>query len=75
MNVMTILNILWRFRIFYDNLVHFVFIWSIFSGFGIMYQEKSGNPGSDITRMQSSKLKSGANPTTCEFTTTTTPAL
>jgi hypothetical protein len=26
-------------------LVHFVFIWYIFSGFGIMYQEKSGNPG------------------------------
>jgi hypothetical protein len=27
-----------------DHLVHFVFIWYIFSGFGIMYQEKSGNP-------------------------------
>jgi hypothetical protein len=26
---------------FYD---HFVFIWYIFSGFGIMYLEKSGNP-------------------------------
>jgi hypothetical protein len=24
-----------------------VFIWYIFSGFGIMYQEKSGNPGTE----------------------------
>jgi hypothetical protein len=31
-------------QIFYDHLVHFVFIWYIFSGFGIMYPEKSGNP-------------------------------
>jgi hypothetical protein len=34
---MAIWTILWRFGIFYDHLVHF-------SGFGIMYQEKSGNP-------------------------------
>jgi hypothetical protein len=27
---------------FYDHLVHFVFIWYIISGLGIMYQEKSG---------------------------------
>jgi hypothetical protein len=33
-------NILWRFGILYDHLVHF-------SGVGIMYQEKSGNPGSE----------------------------
>jgi hypothetical protein len=32
---MAIWNILWRFGIFYDHLVHFVFIWYIFSGFGI----------------------------------------
>jgi hypothetical protein len=38
-------NIVWRFGIFYGHLVHFVFIWYIFSGFGIMYQEKSGNTG------------------------------
>jgi hypothetical protein len=44
--VMAIWNILWILGIFYDHLVHFVFIWYIFSGFGIMYQEKSGNPGS-----------------------------
>jgi hypothetical protein len=30
--------------IFFDNLVHFVFIWYIFSSFGIMDKEKSGNP-------------------------------
>jgi hypothetical protein len=41
---MTIWNTLRPFGIFYDHLVHFVLIWYIFSGFGIMYQEKSGNP-------------------------------
>jgi hypothetical protein len=44
MYFIAVLNILWRFGIFYDHLVHFVFILYIFSGFGIMYQEKSGNP-------------------------------
>jgi hypothetical protein len=39
---MAIRNSLWSFGIFNDHLVHFVFIWYIF---GIMYQEKSGNPG------------------------------
>jgi hypothetical protein len=28
----------------YDHLVHFLFIGYSFSGFGIMHQEKSGNP-------------------------------
>jgi uncharacterized membrane protein len=37
-------NILRTFGIFYYYLVLFVFIWYIFSGFGIVYQEKSGNP-------------------------------
>jgi hypothetical protein len=41
---MSISNILHTFGIFHGNLVHFVFIWYILSGFGIMYQEKSGNP-------------------------------
>jgi hypothetical protein len=41
---MAIWNILQTFRIFYDHLVHFVFIWYIFSGSGNIYQEKSGNP-------------------------------
>jgi hypothetical protein len=40
---------LWRFGIFYVHLVHFVFIWYIFSGFGIMHQEKSGNPADATT--------------------------
>jgi hypothetical protein len=43
---MAILNILQTFGIFYGHLVHFVFVWYIFSGLGIMYQEKSGNPAS-----------------------------
>jgi hypothetical protein len=37
-------NIWLTFGIFYDYLVHFVIIWYILSGFGIMCQEKSGNP-------------------------------
>jgi hypothetical protein len=41
---MPIWNNLWILGIFYDYLVNFVFIWYIFSGFGIMYREKSGNP-------------------------------
>jgi hypothetical protein len=45
---MAIWNILQTFGIFYDHLVHFVFIWYIFSGFGIMYQEKSGNPAPNL---------------------------
>jgi hypothetical protein len=42
---MTICDILWPFVIFYDHLVHFVYILYIFPVFGIMYHEKSGNPG------------------------------
>jgi hypothetical protein len=41
---MAICNILWTFGIFYDRLVHFAYFWYIFSGFGFMYLEKSGNP-------------------------------
>jgi hypothetical protein len=41
---MAIGNILWTFGIFYDHLVHFVILWYFLSGFGIMRQEKSGNP-------------------------------
>jgi hypothetical protein len=41
---MAVWNILRMFGIFYDHLVPFMFIWYIFSGFGIMYQEKSGDP-------------------------------
>jgi hypothetical protein len=38
------LDFLQTFGMFYAHLVHFVFIWYIFSGLGIMLQEKSGNP-------------------------------
>jgi hypothetical protein len=38
-------NILLRFGKFYGRLVHFVSIWEHFPVFGIMWQEKSGNPG------------------------------
>jgi hypothetical protein len=44
---MAILNILHISGIFYDHWVHFVFITHMFSGFGIRYQEKSGNPALD----------------------------
>jgi hypothetical protein len=42
--LMAIWNISLTFGMFYDHLVHFVFFWYIVSGFGIRYQEKSGNP-------------------------------
>jgi hypothetical protein len=42
---MPIWNILGPLEIFYDNLVYFVVIWYIFPRFGILDQEKSGNPG------------------------------
>jgi hypothetical protein len=41
---MDIWNILRTFGKFYDHLVHFVLI---FSGFGILYQQKSGNPAAN----------------------------
>jgi hypothetical protein len=31
---------------FFDHLAHCMFNWYIFSGFGVMRQEKSGNPDS-----------------------------
>jgi hypothetical protein len=37
-------NILQEFGIFDYHLVHFGFIWYVFSGLGIKFQEKSGNP-------------------------------
>jgi hypothetical protein len=42
---MAIWNILRTFAIFYDQLVHLCSFGTFFSGFGVMYQEKSGNPG------------------------------
>jgi hypothetical protein len=52
------LKYLWTFGIFYDHSVHFVFIWYIFSSFGLIHQEKSGNPAD---------LFDNPNPTTSEF--------
>jgi hypothetical protein len=37
-------NILRTFGKFYGHLVHYMFIWYIFAGFGIKDHEKSGNP-------------------------------
>jgi hypothetical protein len=37
-------NVLQIYGIFYDLLVNFVFLWYTFSCFGIMHEEKSGNP-------------------------------
>jgi hypothetical protein len=42
---MTILSILRPLEIFYVHSVYFVVVWYIFSPFGILDQEKSGNPG------------------------------
>jgi hypothetical protein len=44
---MDILSILLPFRLFYGDLVYFVAILVYFSLFGMLYQGKSGNPGSD----------------------------
>jgi hypothetical protein len=41
---MAIWTIVWVFGILYDHSVHFMFICYIFSSFGVMHQEKSGNP-------------------------------
>jgi hypothetical protein len=42
---MAIWYILWPFGIFYGHLVILVFYWYIFSRFGILFHEVSGNPG------------------------------
>jgi hypothetical protein len=45
---MTIWSKLRTLEIFYVHLVYFVVIWYIFPRFGILDQEKSGNPGAEI---------------------------
>jgi hypothetical protein len=42
---MTIRSILRPQEIYYCHLVYFVVVWYIFPRFGILYEEKSGNPG------------------------------
>jgi hypothetical protein len=46
-NFMTIWSILRPLEIFYCHLVYCVVIWYIFPRFGILYEEKSGNPAGD----------------------------
>jgi hypothetical protein len=58
---MAIWNILRIHGIFYDHLVDFVLIWYIFSGYGTMYQEKSGNPAS----VRPSQVRTFRSPATC----------
>jgi hypothetical protein len=36
---------IWPLEIFYGHLVYFVVNWYIFPRFGMLHQEKSGNPG------------------------------
>jgi hypothetical protein len=43
--ILVIWNTLLPLGIFYGHLGNFVVIWYIFHRFGILYQEKSGNPG------------------------------
>jgi hypothetical protein len=40
-------SILRQCGIFCAHLIHFIVIWYIFSRFGMLYQEKSGNPVCD----------------------------
>jgi hypothetical protein len=46
-NFITIWSILLQLGIFYDHLVYFVVFLLYFSGSGMLYQEKSGKPGSN----------------------------
>jgi hypothetical protein len=39
-----IVPILWPFGIFYGHFVYFMAIWYIFPRFGVLHQEKIGNP-------------------------------
>jgi hypothetical protein len=48
---MAIWSNLWQFCIFYDHLVYFVLILYILSRFGMLRQEKSGNPGLKTFRL------------------------
>jgi hypothetical protein len=56
---MTIWSILRPLEIFHVHLVYFVVIWYIFPCFGILYQEKSGNPGSQAEEDVGGELLDG----------------
>jgi hypothetical protein len=47
---MDIWYILWTFGTFYGHLVYVLVIWNICYNFGMLYQEKSGNPALDVDR-------------------------
>jgi hypothetical protein len=74
------------FGTFCGHLVNFIAIWYIFPRFGILYQEKSGNPAENskkivfkvrigclptCVRGSPCSVSPGANPTIAEFTATT----
>jgi hypothetical protein len=53
---MDVWSIFWNFSdIFNVHLVYFVVIWYIFPRFGMLYQEKSGNPGKKLKKKLSDK--------------------
>jgi hypothetical protein len=52
---MTIWKFLRPLEIFNGRLEYFVVIWSIFPRFGMLYQEKSGNPGAAACRGRQGK--------------------
>jgi hypothetical protein len=50
------------FCLIYGNLVNFVVIWYIFPRFGMLYQEKSGNPGTFVSSLFVYKMSGGWGP-------------
>jgi hypothetical protein len=44
------MDILWLLGLSYSHLLYFIVIWYIFLVFGMLYQEKSGNPAQDVFR-------------------------
>jgi hypothetical protein len=52
---MTIWSILRPLEIFYVHLVYFVVFWYIFPCYGILDQEKSGNPDPFFSRVSGSR--------------------
>jgi hypothetical protein len=56
-NFVAIRSILLPFRIFYGLLVYFVVILAYFSRFGMLYQDKSGNPDPASEQRRNSRQK------------------
>jgi hypothetical protein len=56
---MTIWSILRPLEICYGHLVYFVVIWYIFPHFGILYQEKSGNPDRQVNVADGAEDRAG----------------